>query len=173
MSGRYLSSQPDTDVRSLSYPISPAGVSTGTNLPSLHPHKAAARAGGWRDLFSRHPHIPKSFYCPAHSPRPHLRQRQPGLNSASASSPRPRIFLPLHFCPRAFSLCEGLSTAFLSNSQRGGRFSCEPELHGTVASRGREEDFCGLDSCQPWAACARKSLHWSSGHSELQPHGKA
>lgn len=62
----------------------------------------------------------------------------------------PRIFVPPHFCLKAFSLCEGLSTAFLSNSsQRGGRFICEPEQHGTVAGGGCEKATMGLRLTSP------------------------
>lgn len=44
--------------------------------------------------------------------------------------------MPPHFCLKAFSLGEGLSTAFLSNSsQQDWRFSCEPEFFGTVTGR--------------------------------------
>lgn len=62
----------------------------------------------------------------------------------------PRIFVPPHFCLKAFSLCEGLSIAFLSNSsQRGGRFICEPEQHGTVAGGGCEKATMGLRLTSP------------------------
>lgn len=164
-----FSSGPDADTRCPPTSLS-LRVSTGRDLPSLHPPTTAARAassphqscGGKGNLFPRNLHVPKSSYCAAENPHPHLCQRQPGLNPASAATPRPRIFLPPHFCLKAFSVCEWLSTAFLSNSsQRGGRSSCKPELRGTVAGRGCGKGHRGPGSCQPPAACMRKS---SIGH---------
>ena len=129
---------------------SPLRVSPARNLLPLHPPEAAARAassphhpsccGVEGNLFPRNPHVPKNSYCPAETPPPpsSLTSEAARPDPASAATPRPRIFLPPHFCLKAFSLCEWFSTAFLSNSsQRGGRFSGEPELHGAAGRRRR------------------------------------
>lgn len=170
MYGRYFSSHPDADVRCSPGP-SPARVSTGTNL-SIH-IKQLPGVGAKKTCF---PETPTSLKASTPSPsphlRPHLRQRQPGLNAASASTPRrPQIFLPPHFCPRAFSLCEGLSTAFLSNSQRGGGSTVSQSSMELWQAEDVKRATVGLRSCQPGAACARQSLHPSSGHSERSLRG--
>lgn len=101
----------------------------------------------------------------------------PGVPEPAAAGPQPcsHPSPPALFCPRISAqkpfLSEGLSAASPSNSsQRAGRLRGDPEWHGTVASRGCEK---GLSSCQPWVARVRKSLHRSSGHSAMQPHGRA
>lgn len=111
-------------------------------LPGLLP--AHAGTGRRRKPISEKPPHPSKFLVSCQSPRPHLRQKQPGLQPASASTPHLQIFLPPHFCLKAFSLWEGLSSAFLSNSaQQGGRVSCQPERHGTVARGGCKKGHHG------------------------------
>ena len=126
---------------------SPPRVSPARNLLPLHPPEAAARAAssphpgaavGWKGTYF--PETPMALKAPTvllKTPSS-LTSEAARPDPTSAATPRPRIFLPPRFCLKAFSLCERLSTAFLSSSsQRGGRFSFEPELHRTTGRRRR------------------------------------
>lgn len=171
MCGRHLSSHPEADGRC---PPLPRPLQEFLLVQICHLSLRIKQLSGWGvkgTYFPVTPHIPKIFYCPADKPvLTYLRGSQ-----ASILFPRPplalRYFLPPHFGP--FSLCEGLSTAFLSNSQRGGRFSCEPELLGTVASGGCEEGHCGPELLPALGGLGEESLQRSSAHSEPQPRGRA
>lgn len=44
----------------------------------------------------------------------------------------PHISKPPHFCLKAFSLCEGLSAAFLSNSSQQGGLAARQSFNGTA-----------------------------------------
>ena len=107
-------------------------------LPGLLPAHTPGAAAGWKGTYF--PETPMALKAPTvllKTPSS-LTSEAARPDPTSAATPRPRIFLPLHFCLKAFSLCEWLSIAFLSSSsQRGGRFSFEPELQGTTGRRRR------------------------------------